>query len=110
MVRSEEHHGAGVLSVEGNLTGEAAAALRQAAERLLERQRLTDIVVDLEKSPQLDSQGLEALLWLRRRCNAAAGQLTLAGADATVVKILEITRLEHRFPRAVDVPTALKMR
>jgi anti-anti-sigma factor len=110
MIRTEEHHGVGVLSVEGNLSGDAALDLRQAAERLLGQRRTGDMVVDMEKSPAVDSRGLEALLWLRRRCNAAAGQLTLAGVNANVVKILEITRLDHRFPRAADVSTALKNR
>lgn len=109
MIRSEEHHGAGVLSVEGSLTGDTAAQLRQAADRLLQR-RTSDVVIDLERCPRVDSQGLESLLWLRRRCDAASGTLTLAAATPTLAEILRLTRLDHRFLSAPDVTTALKNR
>ena len=109
MIRSEEHHGVGVLAVEGDLAGQATIELRNAAQRFLDR-RINDVVIDLEKTSTLDSSALETLLWLRRRCDVAAGQFTLAGANQTVIKILEMTRLEHRFPRASDVTAALKVR
>jgi hypothetical protein len=64
-IRSDEYNGVCVLTVDGSLTGETAAALRRGGEKL-------------------------------------------AAADANCQKILEITRLAHRFECHADVSAALK--
>ncbi len=81
---------------------------RKAAEDLIDHRQIVDFVIDLEKSSFIDSEGLEALLWIKRKCEDLFGQLKLAAADENVKKILEITRLSHCFESANDVPTALK--
>jgi anti-anti-sigma factor len=78
------------------------------AEEMIDHRQIVDFVVDLEKTPFIDSAGLEALLWVKRKCEDVFGQLKLAGADENVKRILEVTRLSHRFQCVADVPTALK--
>jgi anti-anti-sigma factor len=107
-VKLEEYDGVCVLSVNGDFSGEDVAAARKVAEEFIDHRQICDFVVDLEKTPFVDSQGLETLLWLKRRCEDLFGQFKLAAADENVKKILEVTRLGRRFEIAADVPTALK--
>jgi anti-anti-sigma factor len=109
-VRCEEYNGVCVISVKGDLAGENVPPARKHAEDLIDRRQIVDFVVDLEHTPFIDSQGLETLLWIKRRCEDLFGSLKLAGADEHVRKILEVTRLSHRFECASDVTTALKTR
>jgi anti-anti-sigma factor len=97
-----------VLGATGDLTGEDAAAARKAAEEFIAQREICDFVIDLERTEFIDSRGLEALLWIRRRCEDLFGQFKLAAADENVKRILEVTRLNRRFESAADVPTALK--
>jgi anti-anti-sigma factor len=57
----------------------------------------------------IDSLGLEALLWIKRKTDELFGQVKLINVDDNVRKILEITRLEPRFESQRDLATALKM-
>jgi len=107
-VKYDEYNGVCVMSVTGDFASETVAPARKHVEDLIEQRRVVDFVVDLEKSPFVDSEGLEALLWMKRKCEDLFGQLKLAAADENVKKILEVTRLSHRFECAADVPAALK--
>ncbi len=107
-VKLEEYDGVCVLTVAGDFTGESVAAARKAAEEFFANGRISDFVADLEKTSFIDSEGLETLLWIRRRCEDLFGQFKLAAVDEQVMKILEVTRLARRFESAVDVATALK--
>ncbi len=107
-VKLEEYDGVCVLSVTGDFAGDDVHSARKVSEEFIEHRQIADFVVDLEKAPFIDSEGLETLLWIRRRCEDLFGQFKLAGADENVKKILEVTRLGRRFENAVDVPTALK--
>jgi anti-anti-sigma factor len=97
------------LLVNGDLAGGEVEALRKAAEEAIEQKRLTSFVVDLEKCTFVDSEGLASLLWLKRRSEDLFGQLKLVHPDESVRKILEITRLEHRFECHDEMPAALRM-
>jgi anti-anti-sigma factor len=107
-VKLEEYDGVCVLSLAGDFTGEDVVAARKAAEESFEQRQIADFVVDFEKTSFVDSEGLEALLWIRRKCEDLFGQFKLAAVDENVRKILEVTRLARRFEAVVDVPTALK--
>jgi anti-anti-sigma factor len=107
-IRCEDYDGVCVMSVSGELAGDGAAAARKSAVETIEQRRINQFVIDLEKTAIIDSLGLESLLWIKRRCEDSDGQLKLAGLDANMKKILEVTRLDHRFQCAPDVPTALK--
>ena len=107
-VKCDEYNQICVVSIEGDFTGEEIAPARKSFEEYLEKKQIVDFVVDLEKAPFIDSEGLELLLSTKKKCEDLFGQLKLAAADENVRKILEITRLEHRFECHPDLPSALK--
>jgi anti-anti-sigma factor len=107
-VKLEEYDGVCVMSASGDFAGEDVASARKVAMEFIENRQIADFVVDLEKTSFIDSEGLEALLWIKRRCEDLFGQFKLAAADDNVKKILEVTRLGRRFENSRDVPTALK--
>ncbi len=107
-VKFEDYDGVCVIGVTGDLAGDSAAQTKRSAENSMQQRQIVDFIVDLEKAAFIDSQGLEALLWIKRRCEELSGQIKLAGVDETIRKILTVTRLDHRFACAADVPTALK--
>jgi anti-anti-sigma factor len=107
-VKLEEYDGVCVLSVNGDLAGEDVASARKLVTEFIDNRQISDFVVDLEKTPFIDSEGLETLLWIKRRCEDLFGQFKLAAADENVKKILEVTRLGRRFESSSDVPAALK--
>ena len=107
-VKCEEYNQVCVISLEGDLTGENAQATRKKVEEQIDQRQLVDFVVDFEKAGFVDSEGLETLLWVKRRAEDLFGQLKLINLDENVRKILEITRLEHRFECQPNLEAALK--
>ena len=103
-VKCEEYNKICVMTADGDLAGDDVANVRALATDRIENRQIVQFVLDLEKTPFVDSEGLEALLWLKRQCEDRFGQLKLAAPDENVRKILEITRLEHRFECAADLP------
>ncbi len=107
-IKCDDYNHVCVVAVDGDFAGDATAHLRRAAEERIEQRQIVDFVIDLEKSGFVDSEGLETLLWLKRRCEDLFGKVKLANLDENCRKILEITRLESRFECHVDLPSALK--
>jgi anti-anti-sigma factor len=111
-IRYDQYNRVGVLSPDGDLKGDDVARLREAVADALDARRVTSFVVDLTNTRFIDSEGLEALLWARRRCGGAgesgAGQIRLAAADENCRKILEVTRLDHRFECHADLAGAIR--
>jgi anti-sigma B factor antagonist len=107
-IRCDEYSTACVLTLEGDLTGDECAALRRLADERILHHRTINFVVDAEKCPFIDSEGLESLLWLHQRIDGLGGQLKLSSLDDTCRKILQMTRLDHRFECTKDLAAALK--
>jgi anti-anti-sigma factor len=107
-IRCEDHDGVCVATVGGDLSGESAAALLKAVGERIEQRQIVDFVIDFESSGFADSAGLEAMLAAKNRCEELLGQLKLANLDENMRKILEITRLEHRFDAAETLIEALR--
>ncbi len=107
-VKCEDYNEICVASIEGDLSSDASPLLRQTAEERIDQRHVVDFVVDLEKCPFIDSEGLETLLWVKRRAEDLFGQLKLCGLDENCKKILEITRLAHRFECHDTLESALK--
>ena len=107
-VHYDQYNRVGVLTPDGDLKGDDAARLREAVGDALDARRTSSFVIDLSNARFLDSAGLEALLWVKRRCGDGGGQLRLAGADENCRKILELTRLDHRFECHADVAGAVR--
>jgi anti-sigma B factor antagonist len=103
----EDHDGTTVLTISGELTADQADSFRRSC---LERfaSGIHHVVLDLEHLTLVDSEGLEMLLWLREAAAERQGQLRLVKPDATVRKILEITRLDRRFETHDTVAAAAK--
>jgi anti-sigma B factor antagonist len=107
-IRTEEYNGVCVLTVEGDLANDDAAALRQLVDARAAEEGATNLVVDLEKCSYIDSAGLEALLAARRQCDQSGGRLSLANLDANCRKVLEITRLARHFESHASLAGAMK--
>jgi anti-sigma B factor antagonist len=107
-IKCEEYNQVCVISVDGDFAGEATETARKAAEQHIDQKQIVDFVVDFEKCTFIDSQGLETLLWLKRRAEDLFGQVKLVHLDENCKKILEITRLAHRFECHGDLASALK--
>ena len=106
-VKQDEYNRTCVLTIVGDLAGEEVIAFQKHVDESCDR-NLSDFVIDMEKSGFIDSEGLEALLNLKSRCEDLHGQLKLAAMDENVKKILEITRLAHRFESHPDITAALR--
>jgi anti-anti-sigma factor len=104
-VTCDEYNGVSVVTVKGDLGSTEATALR---EVLADRAKRPNVVIDLEACHFMASVGLEALLDALRLCEQRAGRLMLAGLDANCRKVLQITRLDHRFECHDDLTSALK--
>ena len=107
-IKCEDYNHVCVISLDGDLTADASAEVRRQVDQRIDHHRIVDFVLDLEKTDFIDSEGLETLLWLKRRCEDLFGQIKLVNLDDNCRKILEITRLEHRFECHGDLAGALK--
>ncbi len=107
-LKVDEYNNVCVLAPSADLSGTESVELRKTVEELVDKRQIVDFVVDCEKVGFIDSEGLEALLWVKRKAEDLFGQLKLANIDENCRKILEITRLEPRFECCLDLPTALK--
>jgi anti-sigma B factor antagonist len=107
-VTCEDHSQICVLGIVGDLSGETCGQIREVVDDRIDNRQMIDFVVDMEKCEFIDSEGLESLLWIKRRAEELFGQLKLVHVDETCRKILEITRLERRFDCPGDLAAALK--
>jgi anti-anti-sigma factor len=107
-IKCEEYSHVCVMEVQGDFMAETATLAKKSLEDQIDQHRIVDFVLDFAKSGFIDSDGLEALIWMKRRCEDLFGQIKLTNLDENCRKILEITRLEHRFECHSDLPTALK--
>lgn len=107
-IKCDEYDHVCVIAVNGEFTGADTEQVRKAVDERLASRRAVDFVIDFEHCRFLSSEGLEALLAVRRRCEERRGQVKLAGLDANCRKILQITRLDRRFECHQDLPTALR--
>jgi len=104
--RTSVQHDITVMAVSGELNVDGVAKLHDAvAEALQTGQR--DFVIDLKELTGIDSAGLEAFTALQRQCDEQLGMVKFCGADATVMKIFEMTRLDKVFALHRDVEDAL---
>lgn len=107
-IKCEQYGPVCVVEVSGDLIAENVAAVRAQVEERLATRSTANFVVDFSKSGFVDSEGLETLLWMKRKCEELFGQVRLVHLDDHCRKILEITRLEHRFQCHADLAGALK--
>lgn len=107
-VKADDYEQICVLTVDGDLSAETAVAVRKTVEDSIDQRQIVNFILDFETCSFLDSEGLSTILWIRRRVEELFGQVKLVNLDDNVRKILEITRLDHRFECPSDLTTALK--
>lgn len=90
-----------ILKVDGDLAGSNAEELKSIGRECLQDGR-RDFVIDLGDAPKCDSAGLESLTWLQRECADRLGLVKLCGLSEIFKKILDITKLTHRFASYED--------
>jgi anti-anti-sigma factor len=107
-IQCDEYDRVAVLSVEGDFDAEQLGLAREAVRAMLDDRQVVDFVADLSRCPFISSEGLELLLWLKRRAEEMFGRVKLAGCDESVLKILEMTRLRSRFECIPSVEAAVR--
>jgi anti-sigma B factor antagonist len=107
-LKCDEYGGVAVITPGSDLLADGAAELQKQIEELIETKQVVSFVIDFEKCGFIDSKGLSTLLWAKRRCEDLFGHFKLAGLDDNCRKILEITRLGHRFECHERLEAALK--
>ena len=107
-LKFEEYDKLCVVTLGGDFTSAEAESVRKGVEQTIDKKQIVDFVIDCEKTGFIDSEALETLLWMKRRCEDLFGQVKLAALDDNCRKILEITRLDHRFECHSDLPSAMK--
>lgn len=107
-IKCEEYSQVCVIEVQGDFLADSAAEAKKSLEQHIDQRQIVDFIVDFQKCGFADSDALEALLWMKKRAEDLFGRLKLVNLDENVKKILEITRLEHRFECQADLATALK--
>ena len=67
-----------------------------------------NVVLDLDNTETLDSEGLAALLEVQDRLRCDSGDVKIAATNATNRKIFEITRLDQQLEVFDSVVSAVK--
>jgi anti-sigma B factor antagonist len=107
-LKCDEYNKVCVITPAGDFSGDDTTLLQKQVEEYIEKKQIVDFVLDFEKCGFIDSKGLTTLLWAKRRCEDLFGQLKLVNLDENCRKILEITRLGHRFECHAGLESALK--
>jgi anti-anti-sigma factor len=107
-IKCDEYGQVCVITLNGDFVGDDTVAVRKAVEDSIDAKQIVDFVLDFEKCGFVDSDGLETLVWIRKRTDDLFGQVKLANFDENVKTILEITRLGQRFECHDELAAALK--
>ena len=94
-----------VIHLEGMCDLASAPKLKEVLTEL-RPPAVMSIVIDVSGLEFVDSTGLGLMLGALRRLREAGGTLKLAGAQGTVLRVLEVTDLDKVIPLFPDVETA----
>lgn len=99
MFRLESLHeaGVGILRVHGNLDHGTVRRVEEAVQHLVEGQDPPRLLIDLTRSPMVDSAGLGVLVKSHKRCAERGGTLKIAGVNDKIAKLLGVTHLTGLF-------------
>lgn len=95
-VSCETYDNVVVVSVDGELSADTLEIFKSTVSEELGDGHVR-FVVNFEKINLIDSEGLEALWWLKDQCQEQNGDLKLACLDDTSKTILTMTRLDRLF-------------
>ncbi|MCA9424276.1 MAG: anti-sigma factor antagonist [Candidatus Omnitrophica bacterium] len=94
---NEATQGTFILSLEGDLSGKEATLLSDKMAPLLDRNNLRNVVLNLEKVKNVDSEGLSTLLTLHRRFTEKEVGFRLVNVNGNVLHFLQVTNLINLF-------------
>ena len=103
----EDQHELTVMSLKGELINDEPDRFRRAALERMDA-NVRDFVLDLEPLEGIDSQGIEALLWLQEQASERLGQVRLAACPEFFSDVLKVTRLAGRFECHADIDQAVQ--
>jgi anti-anti-sigma factor len=84
------------------------ARLEQELEEYLQTSGAKELVLDLSAVHYLTSNGLRALIMLRRKLREQGGRFTMCGVHPHVASVFKTTRLfTDKFDYLADVPSAI---
>ena len=86
------------LSLRGELEAHTKDKLAAAVESGISAPHCTDIVVDMTAVSFVDSSGMGILMRTRQALAARVGRVHLAGCDASLLRLLSVSRLSRAFP------------
>lgn len=107
-IHTQDYEKVCVISLQGDFVGEETAAAVSAVNEGISKRQVVDYVLDFQTCTMIDSQGLEAMLNIKRKSEELFGRVKLINLDEHCRKILEITRIEPRFECCRDLASALK--
>jgi anti-sigma B factor antagonist len=97
-----------VLSVDSEFSGDTVSQFRRVCQEQMEGDDSLWYVLDFEKTVDLDSGGLEALLWFRDEVEARTGLVKVCNLNETCAKVFELTRFDRKFEVFETLPDAIK--
>ena len=96
-----------VVTVVDTVTEDEAEELRTVVESAVHA-NAGRVVLNMTRTPYVDSRGLEALLACAESCRLSGRRLKLVGAADTLREIFEITDLEPEFEFFPDIEHAIR--
>lgn len=106
-VTCQEYDKVTVVELHGEFIAEFAHSFEKKMEDIIVDD-MEGIVLDFSNVGYIDSRGLESLLWLRDICLSKIMQLKIAGLDDSCAKILELTRIDEKFDKYMELTEAVK--
>ena len=106
-VTQKVEDGFGVLHIVGPLTlGPSLNALRDAARQVLANSPLSGLILQVADVTSVDSAGLGELTIVYGFANRQRLGIRLVGSTPSLLKMLDMTRLEELLPPCKDMPSA----
>ena len=96
-----------VVTVVDTVTEDEAEELRTVVESAVHA-NAGRVILNMTRTPYVDSRGLEALLACAETCRLSGRRLKLVGAADTLREIFEITDLEPHFEFFPDIEHAIR--
>jgi anti-anti-sigma factor len=106
-VTQRVEEGFGILQITGALTlGPSLNGLREAARQVLANSKLSGLILQVSEVTNVDSAGLGELTVVYGFANRQRLGSRLVGSTASLLKMLDMTRLEELLPPCKDMQSA----
>ncbi|HPE67689.1 MAG TPA: STAS domain-containing protein [Thermotogota bacterium] len=96
-IQASEEKGIHVVRIGGRLDGASAPQLEKQLRLLLD-QKVTRLVLDLEKMNYISSAGLRVLLVVARELDSGSGTIALCNLNPEVREVFDVAGFSEIFP------------